>query len=162
MAGPNFIIDEYTGEHCDVTPYSNEYKPITDVPIVNASTAYTNPDTGETLILRFNQVLWYGGKIQMSLINPNQMRHYGLVVSDDPTDYDRTFGVSGDDFVIPFEISGTTVFFSLRVPTRWELDNCRVVDMTMDSPWSPSEYWFRNEHDARGLCTDEYAEVRKW
>ena len=40
------------------------------------------------------------------------MRHYGLVVSDDPTDYDRTFGVSGDDFVIPFEISGTTVFFS--------------------------------------------------
>ncbi len=82
--------------------------------------------------------------MQMSLINPNQMRHYGLVVSDDPTDYDRTFGVSGDDFVIPFEISGTTVFFSLRVPTRWELDNCRVVDMTMDSPWSPSEVSIRS------------------
>ena len=144
VAGPNFIIDEYTGEHCDVTPYSNEYKPITDVPIVNASTAYTNPDTGETLVLRFNQVLWYGKKMHMSLINPNQMRHYGLVVSDDPTDYDRTFGVSGDNFVIPFEISGTTVFFSSRVPTRWELENCRVVEMTMDSPWSPSEVSIRS------------------
>lgn len=60
VAGPNFVIDEYTGEHCDVTPYTDEYKPITNVPIVNASTAYTNLDTGETLILRFNQVLWYG------------------------------------------------------------------------------------------------------
>jgi hypothetical protein len=24
VAGPNFIIDEYTGEQCDVTPYSND------------------------------------------------------------------------------------------------------------------------------------------
>lgn len=81
VAGPNFVIIEYTGEHCDVTPYSDEYKPITDVPIVNASTAYTDPETGATMILQFNQVLWYGKKMQMSLINPNQMRHVGLVVS---------------------------------------------------------------------------------
>lgn len=45
VAGPNFVIIEYTGEHCDVTPYSDEYKPFTDVPIVNASTAYTDPET---------------------------------------------------------------------------------------------------------------------
>jgi hypothetical protein len=87
VAGPNFVVDEYTGENCDVTPYSNKYQPIMGVPIVNASTAYTNPETGETVILRFNQVLWYGKKLDMSLINPNQIRYNGLVVSDDPTDW---------------------------------------------------------------------------
>ena len=44
----------------------------------------------------------------MSLINPNQIRHYGLTVSYDPTDMTREFGISGDDFFVPFEISGTS------------------------------------------------------
>jgi hypothetical protein len=127
VAGPNFVIDEFTGEHCDVTPYSDEYTPITDVPIVNASTAYTDLETGQTLFLRFNQVLWYGKKMSMSLINPNQMRHNGLVVSDDPTDHGRVFGITGENFTIPFEITGTTIFFSSRAPSRWELQNCRTT-----------------------------------
>jgi hypothetical protein len=76
VAGPNFRIDELTGEHCDVAPYSSDYAPIKDVPIVNASAAYTDDKSGDTLILRFNQVLWYGQKLNMSLINPNQLRHY--------------------------------------------------------------------------------------
>jgi hypothetical protein len=71
VAGPNFQVDENTGEHCDVSPYSNDYKPIKDIPIVNASTTFTDPNTGETIILRFNQVLWYGHRLAMSLINPN-------------------------------------------------------------------------------------------
>ena len=137
VAGPNFRIDEYTGENCDVTPYSPDYKPMTDIPIVNASTAFTDEKTGETVILRFNQVLWYGKKLNMSLINPNQMRHYGLTVSDDPTDKAREFGITGDDFLIPFAMEGTTIFFNSHVPTRWEMENCRVIEMTDDNPWNP-------------------------
>jgi hypothetical protein len=72
VAGPNFQIEELTGEYCDVAPFSNEYKPMHDVPIVNASTAFTN-NAGTTVILRFNQILWYGTKLNMSLINPNQI-----------------------------------------------------------------------------------------
>ena len=139
VAGPNFRIDEYTGEHCDVTPYSNDYKPMTNVQIVNASTAFTNESTGETIILRFNQVLWYGKKLTMSLINPNQLRYNGLTVSDDPTDKTRDFGIKGDDFLVPFEISGTTIFFKTRIPTRWEGENCRTIEMTADAPWNPAE-----------------------
>ena len=139
VAGPNFRVDEYTGENCDVTPYSSEYKPMKNVQIVNASTAYTNESTGETLVLRFNQVLWYGDKLPMSLINPNQVRYSGLTVSDDPTDKTRDFGITGEDFSIPFEISGTVVFFKSRAPTRWEMENCRTVEMTVDSPWNPNE-----------------------
>ncbi len=73
VAGPNFQLDVYTGDFCDVTPYSTDYQPLTNIPVVNASTAFTHGSTGETIILRFNQVLWYGSRLKMSLINPNQI-----------------------------------------------------------------------------------------
>ena len=143
VAGPNFVVDEYTGENCDVVPYSNDYQPIKGVPIVNASTAYTHPETGETVILRFNQVLWYGHAMDMSLLNPNQIRYNGFTLSDDPTDNNRIFGISGTDLEIPFEITGTTVLFVSHSPSQWELDNCRVVELTLDSPWNPQEVFIR-------------------
>ena len=139
MAGPNFQLDEYTGDFCDVTPYSNDYQPLTNIPIVNASTAYTDENSGTTIILRFNQVLWYGSRLSVSLINPNQIRYSGLTVSDDPTDKTRDFGITGADFHIPFLMRGTTVYFTTRVPTAWESANCRIFDLTVDTPWNPGE-----------------------
>jgi hypothetical protein len=58
VAGPDFQLDKYTGEHCDVTPYSSDYQPLTNIPAVNASTAYNQMETGKTIILQFNQILW--------------------------------------------------------------------------------------------------------
>ena len=144
VAGPNFMVHEYTGENCDVAPYSKEYNPIVNVPVVNAITAYTDTDSGQTLLLRFNQVLWYGDKLDMSLINPNQIRYNGITVSDDPTNRDRLFGIDGDDFSVPFQMEGTTVFFESRVPSKWEMENCPVIELTMDVPWNPSEVYINS------------------
>jgi hypothetical protein len=47
VARPNFRFEEYTAEHCDVTPYLSEYEPMSNIPIVNALTAYTDKDTEE-------------------------------------------------------------------------------------------------------------------
>ena len=33
MAGPNFQLVEYTGNFCDVTPYSTDYQPLTNIPL---------------------------------------------------------------------------------------------------------------------------------
>lgn len=124
VAEPNFQVNEYTGEHCDVSPYSADDKPLKDIPIVKATTAFTNPTTGKTILLRFNQVLWYGHHLTMSpLINPNQIRHLGIAVSDDPTDKTRDFGVIGDDFFVPYQMIGTTVSFESRVFSKWEYAN---------------------------------------
>ena len=57
VAEPNFKILEFTGERCNVTPYTNDYDPVTNVSVVNAVTAFTDESTGETVTLRFNQVL---------------------------------------------------------------------------------------------------------
>jgi hypothetical protein len=75
----------------------------------------------------------------MSLLNPNQIRHFGLVVSDDPTDKACILGIVGNNFIAPFEMSGTTVLFKSRVPTQWEVENYRIVELTAHAPWDPSE-----------------------
>ena len=75
----------------------------------------------------------------MSLINPNQTRHCGFVVSDDPTDRTRAFGITGDDIHIPFLMQGTTVYFESHVPTAWEFDNRRTLALTIDAPWNPGK-----------------------
>jgi hypothetical protein len=36
-------------------------------------------------------------------------------------------------------MKGTLVFFQSRVPTRWEIENCRTIELTQDHLWNPNE-----------------------
>jgi hypothetical protein len=84
---------EFDGMTCEVLQYTDSYEAMKNVPIVGEAMAWTNLETGETHILYFNQMLWYRGKMPMSLINPNQMRYFGHDVNDDITDQHREFGI---------------------------------------------------------------------
>jgi hypothetical protein len=139
VAGSNFLVCEFDGTTCEVTPFTDQYQSMTDIPIVSAAMAWTDEETGETIVLYFNQVLWYGDKLDHCLINPNQLRHQGIPVCDDITDWNRRFGIElyGESF-IPFEMKGTTIYFESRVPTNWEMQNCRVVVVTDNSSWDPA------------------------
>jgi hypothetical protein len=114
VAGVNMIALEATDEVCEVQGYSGELGTIKDVPIVRAATAWTNPETAETIILIFNQILWYGNRLPISLINPNQLRHNGFRVGDDISDRDRFFGIElEEDARLPFDMEGTRISFNL-------------------------------------------------
>ena len=100
--GKNFRVISFTSEICSVSPYLSEYDTINDVPICNAATA-VDLDSGETIILEFGQGLWFGERMEHSLINPNQCRAFGVRVCDDPTDEHRKLGMElTDDDVVPF------------------------------------------------------------
>ena len=142
VAGANMLALEATGEVCEVQGYTSELGTIKDVPIVRAATTWQDKQTGETIVLIFNQILWYGNRLPISLINPNQLRHNGYRVCDDITDGDRFFGIElADDARVPFNMSGTCISFESRVPTAWEMDarNCRHFVVTCDQPWDPSK-----------------------
>ena len=79
---------EYTTRTADVYPYDNSYEPLTNVPIVTGATAWTDTVTSITYILIFNESLFYGTKLDHSLLNPNQVRHNDIDFWDNP--YDRT------------------------------------------------------------------------
>ena len=82
----NFIVLQFTNRTADVYAYHKTIKPKEGIPIVTGATAYDNED-GNTYILVFHESLYYGNELDHSLINPNQVRHVGNDMWDNP--YDR-------------------------------------------------------------------------
>ena len=103
---------EYTRQAVDVYAYDKSIKPIENVPIVSGATAWNDPVTGEIYILIINEALYYGKKLDHSLINPNQVRHYGIDFWDNP--YDKVNGtrIDIDDTVtVRLRTMGTKILF---------------------------------------------------
>ena len=138
MAGKNMIPLEFTTRSADVTGFSNDLGTMKDIPIVTAATAYTCTNTGQVFILVFHEFLWYGRQMDHSLINPNQLRSYGVPVWDNPFDPSHPTQIEiNDSIIIPLFGSGTKLSFKTRVPSRTELRDCPHITMTSPLPWDP-------------------------
>jgi hypothetical protein len=122
-----------------VSPFSDKYTKMTDVPVATAATAWDDPETGQMTILIFNQGLWFGDKLKNSLINPNQCRMHGISLCDDPLDPDRALGFV-DPFTettVPMESGHSVVYFQSRAPTEAEIRSLTHVEMTNEERWDP-------------------------
>ena len=85
MAGKNCILLSYTGKECSVVPYQDGYESTDNVPIANVATSWQSPENGDIYIFIFHEALLVVYLMDDSQINPNQLRHYGINVQDDPT-----------------------------------------------------------------------------
>jgi hypothetical protein len=138
--GKNFLVLHATYRTADVYAYDASIKPIENVPIVSGATAFDDPTTGTTLILVFHESLYYGERLDHSLINPNQVRAYGIPFWDNPYDNARPLCIEVDnDLHIPLRAVGTKLLFHTRVPTASELATCAHIDMTSSAPWNPTD-----------------------
>ena len=138
--GANWIILHHTTRTADVYPYDKSYQPVENVPIVTGATAYDDPVSGATFILVINEGLFYGSKLDHSLINPNQIRANGIGFWDNP--YDEVNGLHMDVtgvLDVPLQKEGTKIFFNTRTPTSNELLNCTHVELTSIAPWNPHD-----------------------
>ena len=127
--GINWKLLNTTGQQCSVSGFHDSFDSIPDVPVATAATAYTTKD-GTTYILIVNEALYFGGSLDHSLINPNQIRHYGIPVSDDPYDSGRPFGMDHNELFLPFETSGSAVHFISHVPSESEMQSCPKIVLT--------------------------------
>src|SRR5688500_17490959 len=101
----NCHLLKLTGQVCEVSGFTNSIDSIMNVPIANVAMAVTLDRTGETVILVFNQFLWFGWEMSHTLFNPNQLRHFGIPVSDNITNHNCPFGIQVDDnTLIPFQM----------------------------------------------------------
>jgi hypothetical protein len=98
---------------------------------------WTDQESSTEYLTVADQMLWFGTLMENFLINPNQLRAYGVVVNDDPFDSTRGFGINTDNTFIPFDTMGTVIYFELRVPTEWEKTHLPIILITGDT-WSPS------------------------
>ncbi|KAL7542899.1 hypothetical protein ACHAWF_007276 [Thalassiosira exigua] len=86
-----------------------------------------------------NEVLYFGGTLDYSLINPNQIRHYGIAVSDNPYDMDKALGIDHSQDFIPFEMEGATFYFETTYPAMDEIKMHPDLVLTdREVPWDPT------------------------
>ena len=136
--GINFIPLHFTGRVCDVTPYNADtYEPERNIPIISGATAWTCQESGQTFILVVNEGLWFGSKLQSTLLNPNQLRYSGVTVADSPFNPAEPLSIVHEDLAIPLSLQGTTIFMTTMTPTQLELDTCPHIHLTCDSEWNP-------------------------
>ena len=142
-AGANCIILEYTGKECDVSPYSDNYEAVKNVPIVHAATAWQSRETGQTYILILHEALWMGDSLDHTLFNPNQLRHFGTKVQDNPMSEKPLSIITEDnEFSLGMSMSGTVIYFDSRTPTEDELRTCPHIVLTSPHPWNPTSVTF--------------------
>ena len=143
VLGSNAVVLHYTGNGCEVSPYSDEYEAISNVPVVRGATLWTDQNDNQGYILVFNEALWMGDTLPHSLINPNQLCAYGTLVQDNPFPHDPlVIEPPNDDVTIPLTTLGTIIYADTRVPTQEELATLPHVVLTADSPWDPHHIQF--------------------
>jgi hypothetical protein len=144
-AGRNCRIEYYTPYECSVSPFLEEYQDQQNIRICTALTAATIPHTGETVILRLGQCLDFHDKMNKTLLNPNQLRAFGISVCDDPTDEYRPLGIQLDPNThLPLYMNGSICGLMTWPPTNEELESCRIFDISDVDTWDPTNVVFRN------------------
>ena len=139
--GMNFRPLHWSDQMCTVSPFLDEYDSTENIEICSAATAWTD-NTGQVFILVFGQGLWFGDRMNRSLINPNQCRAFGISVCDDPTDPHRSLGFHTDTITIPFSMDGSIASTKTRCPTQEELDTCPHIVLSDEDHWDPTNVTF--------------------
>jgi hypothetical protein len=110
VGGATCILLETSGETANVHSFSNKRKPFLNVPISTIATAWVNQETGEVIVLVMNKTLCFGNRLDHTLICPDQLRSFGIVVDDTPKQFSPkstySIEVPGDNLTIPLEMNG--------------------------------------------------------
>jgi hypothetical protein len=88
VAGANTRVMDYTDIKVSVSPFSDSYEAIKDVPIVTVATAWDDPATGKVTVLYIHEALYFREKKSHTLLCPNQLRANGWKVQDVPKQFD--------------------------------------------------------------------------
>jgi hypothetical protein len=88
VAGANTRVTDYTDTKVSVSPFSDSYEAIKDVPIATMATAWDDPATCDVTVLYIHEVLYFGDRMSHTLLWPNQLRANGREVQDMPKQFD--------------------------------------------------------------------------
>jgi len=132
----NWTVIEDTGQVAEVSGFSDELSTVKNIPIVKAISIFIDPETGEEILLMIDQALYFGDRLEHSLINPNQIRAFGHSLNDDAYYTDRYFGIETAEVKIPFESVGSVVYFRTCTPTDGERERLPALDLTAPT-WDP-------------------------
>ena len=148
VCGANFTMlgrEDQVVEYADVSPFSDDYEPIKDILIASCATTWANPEDGEAHVLVFYQSLYFGDKLDHSLLCPNQIRDNGNCVEGTPRQFDprslhgimiQAHGRLNSLF-IPLKMQGVVSYLDTRKPNDDEMATARFYEIKSEAPWDP-------------------------
>jgi len=111
--------------------------------VVQAATAFDDPETGITYILVINQALQVPG-MAVTLLNPNQLRANGIIVNDipvhlspDPANASHSIMIPDENLTIPLKLQGVISKVEVRYPSIQEIETCKWIELTNPTEWEP-------------------------
>ena len=96
VAGANYRLVEDTGTTCSVSGFYGASQTIKGIRVGTVATAWTDAHS-LVHVLIIHEALYFGERLDHSLINPNQIRMNGIPVCDDPCDPYRELGIEYKD-----------------------------------------------------------------
>ena len=146
VLGSNCVVLSYTGKECEVSPYSSQYEAVQNVPVVMGAMVWTNAADGMAYLLIFHESLWMGNKLDHTLVNPNQLRAYGVSVQDNPFDT-KLLSITTDDASVELYSEGTIICGDTRTPTESKLSQLPWLILTSPQDWDPHNVCFPSCND---------------
>ena len=115
VVGKNAIVLSFTGKTCQVSPYNDTDKAITNVPMVTGATLWMDLGDSQEYILVFHEALYMGDMLEHSLINPNKLQSFGVIVQDNPF-ANAPLGIEdpSSGITIPLSTLGTVIYADTR------------------------------------------------
>ena len=92
-------------------------------------------------LLIFHESLWMGDKLDHTLVNPNQLRAYGVSIQDNPFDT-KTLSITTDDASVELYSEGTIICGDTQTPTESELGQLPRLILTSPHDWDPHNVCF--------------------
>ena len=135
IGGSAWHITEKTGREVNITGHTEDLTSRNNIPVVSALTAVDLP-TGEVILIKVNEASNLGEN-ENTLLSVTQMRDHGVVVHDLATRHGGHPHIAADGYVIPLQLHGALMQFSIITPTRYELENSYQIELTSDMPWEP-------------------------
>jgi hypothetical protein len=139
VAGSNFILLEEPIRTVNVHAYSPELAPLRGIPVGTAATVWVDPLNGQSYLLVLNECLFFGDRLNHSLLCPNQLRCNGLIVEDIPKQFSSSSMHSIFDPIsrvrIPLHLRGAISYFESHPPTSDDVANLVQIHLTSAAEW---------------------------
>jgi hypothetical protein len=88
-----------------------------------------------------------GGQMKLTLVNPNQLRAYGITVKENPFDRAPIFiSTKDNEFTLPRYSKGNAIGVAPRTPTHQELQTCPHVVLSSEHEWDPQNVRFSGHY----------------
>ena len=113
-SGRNTVLLEETTRKVNVRSFTPEHNSLDDILIGSCGGAYDCTETGETYLLVWHESLYFGDRLPVTLVNPNQVRAAGHRVNDCPTQFDQESShsiITSCNLKIKLKMSGIISYF---------------------------------------------------